>query len=73
MDENVAGRPETDPQPSTDRDLPVEAILRANHVAQHAERDAAPGGHMGDWQGIIRAEEQAMMDLRIVAEVKQHT
>src|SRR4029079_1365482 len=69
---NVAQRSKAESQPSTDRHLPIEPILRSNDVVECAKRDASPGCQMEDGQGIIGPEEQAFMNFWIATEVEQH-
>src|SRR4029079_14217245 len=69
---NVAQRSKAESQPSTDRHLPIETILRSNDVVECAKRDAPPGCQVEDGQGIIGPEEQAFMNSWVVTQVEQH-
>src|SRR5262249_50455821 len=71
--ENVTERPETDTQPPADRDLAIESVAGSDHVAQRAERDAAPSRKMEDGQRVICSEQQTIMKLWIMAQLEQHS
>ena len=65
MREQISKRAEAELQPITDFDLPIEAVFCPNHLAQRAEGHAAPGGEVEHGQGIVGAEEQAFVHLRV--------
>jgi len=48
MNQKVTDRPESDTQSPADHDLAIESVAGSDHVVQRAERNAAPGGEMGD-------------------------
>src|SRR6478672_4505906 len=52
--------------------LPIETIRRSDNGDQLAHSDSAPRGHMKHGQRIIRAEQQPIGQLRMVAEFQQH-
>ena len=52
--------------------LPIEAVLGANHLAKRSEGHATPGGEVEYRQGIVGAEEEPLVNLRIVTEMQQH-
>src|SRR5438128_1962964 len=70
--DDIPKRAEPDLQPMTHCDLPIEAVLGANHVTNRSKGYATPGGGVEDRQGIVSAEEEAFVNLRIVAELQQH-
>ena len=70
MRQDVPKRAEAEPQPITDLDLPIEAVFCPNHLTQGVEGHPPPGGDVEYRQGIISAKEQALVNLRIVAEVQ---
>jgi hypothetical protein len=48
----------------TDLDLPIEAIVRPNHLAQGAEGHLPPGGEVEYRERVVGAEEEALVNLR---------
>ena len=70
--DQIAQGTEIEPKSPADEDLSVEAVGGSNHLGQLSRPHAAPRGDVKHRQGIVGAEEEAFMNLRIAAEVQQH-
>jgi len=72
MREQISNRAEAELQSTADLDLPIESVLRPNHLAQCAEGYPPPGGDVKHRQGIVGTEEEAFMHLGVLAKIQEH-